>query len=117
MQAPGHRPPRHGPRTQPPWVDAPWWHVYGAQLLSEALDRRVWVERLAQAWCLVRTAQALTPAERDRQAAMVDQLLGRSFLPTYAERWELEIPWDGTPRCERPRPCACPGCLAPDTPV
>lgn len=69
------------------WVNAPWWEVYGAQLRAEDADRAAWVDAIARAWCLVRTPDALSPAQLADQTDMVDRLFGRKFYRTNPVYW------------------------------
>jgi hypothetical protein len=69
--------------SPPPWIDAPWWEVYGAQLRAEQMTREAWIEKLAKAWCLIRIPASLTPGQLAEQIDMQDRLLGRKFHPTY----------------------------------
>lgn len=42
------------PGSPPPWIDAPWWEVFGAEFRARELSQQVWIDELAAKWGLVR---------------------------------------------------------------
>lgn len=63
----------------PPYINAPWWEVIGAELRARELSQRAWVNELAAKWGLVRRADSLTRTESADQEDMIRVTTGEIF--------------------------------------
>jgi hypothetical protein len=91
----------------PGWVDAPWWEVMGAQLRAESMTGQVWIDKLAAAWCIVRSPESLTIRQLGEQTDMIERMMGRRFYTTRPYRYLCDRPlraWGTYPpgNCGRP---------------